>query len=126
MYEVTKELNFCAAHRLYPYTGCCSNLHGHNYRVEVTIQTEVLKEGMVKDFHTFQPLQDWINKYWDHHLLLSRNDPLLSILKDTKIYIIDGSPTAENMAKELSEACPLPLTKITIWETSKCQATYIK
>ncbi|OGJ44115.1 6-carboxytetrahydropterin synthase QueD [Candidatus Peregrinibacteria bacterium RIFOXYA12_FULL_33_12] len=47
---VTKEFKFSAAHFLTQYHGQCEYLHGHNYRLQVTIQGPKFKNGMVVDF----------------------------------------------------------------------------
>ena len=47
---VTKEFTFDAAHYLPNYYGKCENLHGHTYRLQVTVEGPVLSNGMVVDF----------------------------------------------------------------------------
>ena len=51
MYRVTKEIWFCYGHRLLNYNGKCANLHGHNGKAVITIETAQLDSlGMVIDF----------------------------------------------------------------------------
>ena len=51
MFEVSVEQTFAAGHALRNYKGKCENVHGHNFRVQVTIEGERLDEtGMLVDF----------------------------------------------------------------------------
>ena len=109
--KVTKEFRFCAAHRLHEYDGLCANLHGHNYRAEVTLTAmELDGMGMVLDFGIIKArIGQWIDKHWDHALLLNANDPLASVEWDRalglffKTFLFEGgrNPTAEIMAQRL-------------------------
>jgi len=55
MYTVTLETEFSAAHLIRGYNGPCSRLHGHNWKVTVEVQTDVLDNlGMSIDFYTLQ------------------------------------------------------------------------
>jgi 6-pyruvoyltetrahydropterin/6-carboxytetrahydropterin synthase len=105
MIRVTKELKFCAAHRLLHYKGACRNVHGHNYRVFITLSAEELDTlGMVVDFGTVKKvLQDWLDTLYDHALILNIKDPLLDCpgLLEGKVIGMVGNPTAENMAVEI-------------------------
>jgi 6-pyruvoyltetrahydropterin/6-carboxytetrahydropterin synthase len=47
---VTKGFTFDSAHALTQYYGKCENLHGHTYRLEVTVEGPVHDNGMVVDF----------------------------------------------------------------------------
>lgn len=130
MNSVTKKFHFCAAHRLYPYKDKCSNIHGHNYTVEVTLSGK-LKNGMVLDFTKFSKLENWIDLYLDHALIVAEHDPLISTIKTLalKFTSINGSPTAENIAKLIYNQCTELYsmeTYITVWETEKCKASYTK
>lgn len=104
MYLVTKEFKFEAAHRLLYHLFKCRNVHGHSYRVQVTLSSERTRSesGMVVDFGLIkEKLQPLIDDNFDHMILLNRNDPLAAILKEhgQKVTAFDGEPTAENMAK---------------------------
>jgi len=110
MLEVTKRFSFCAAHRLHEYEGPCANLHGHNYRAEITLTADTLdKMGMILDFGIIKDrIGAWIDKHWDHGLLLNGNDPLASVdwavalgLTFKVFFFEHQNPTAEVMAKRL-------------------------
>lgn len=118
MQSVTKSLHFCAGHRLYQYNGACSNIHGHNYRVEITIAGEPDELGMVLDFKTIKAtIGKWLDENWDHALLLNKDDPLII---DTKTFRTDGNPTAEYMARYLFDK--FKLYKVKVWETEDSYA----
>jgi len=113
MIRCTKTISFDAAHRIIGHEGRCKYLHGHRYDCQVTFVSERLNEmGMVIDFgHIKDKLGKWINENFDHNLILSKNDvQLIDSLKDNldqRIYIMDKTPTAENMALHiLHDICP--------------------
>jgi 6-pyruvoyltetrahydropterin/6-carboxytetrahydropterin synthase len=105
---VTKVFTFCAAHRLYGYIGECHHIHGHNYRVAVTITrlaSQLDASGMVLDFKVISSsLGKWIDKNLDHTILVSSEDTelkyLLECMEDSRYFLMDN-PTAENIAKRI-------------------------
>lgn len=137
MYQVTKELKFEAAHRLHDYSGKCKNIHGHSYTARVTISsTQLQSDGFVIDFSTLKfIIGDWIDKHWDHAILLHEKDPLWAALhnQDVAIYTMKESPTAEHMARHLyritcaalAHRTHLKVTAVTIKETATSWSTYI-
>lgn len=113
MIRCTKKFSFDAAHRLINHEGKCKYLHGHRYVCEVTFASKELNEmGMVIDFgHIKNRLGKWIDENLDHNLILAREDrALINNLKgaiDQTIYIMDETPTAENIALHiLNDICP--------------------
>ena len=117
MYELTVQLEFSAAHHLRNYPGKCSRLHGHNYRVEVTISaTEVDDSGMLIDFGRLKQFCEQVVDELDHSLL---ND---------HPFFQQNNPTAENIARLIFEFTAdhgFPVTKVELWETPNCFATYL-
>jgi len=106
MITATKRLSFCCAHRLLGHEDKCANLHGHNYRVEIDCCTgdSLDSIGRIIDFSVIKErLGGWLDRNWDHAVLLNEIDPLVSILKQTKqiVAVMKGNPTAENMASVL-------------------------
>jgi 6-pyruvoyltetrahydropterin/6-carboxytetrahydropterin synthase len=89
VYTIAKSFSFAAAHRLegLPDEHPCSRMHGHNYTVELQLQSPVLdRVGFVFDYRAFAPFKQWIDERVDHRLL---ND------------VFSGNPTAEHLARDL-------------------------
>ncbi|GAB4246384.1 MAG: 6-carboxytetrahydropterin synthase QueD [Thermoleophilia bacterium] len=108
--SVTKILSFDAAHSLPDHEGKCRNLHGHSYRVEVTVAGEIRRQGpargMVMDFSELEERAErLIVEPLDHRFL---NE------------VVDFPPTAERLALWMMErlrADGLPVVRIRLWET---------
>lgn len=131
--SVTKCFTFDTAHRVLGHKGKCRHLHGHTFRAEVTLSTQDVNElGMVVDFGDVKALVGaWIDKMWDHNIILHPDDPLMKLAKlaETGSKVADAvldqlgrevfsgkppytlacgrfgnqyaNPTAENLAREL-------------------------
>jgi 6-pyruvoyltetrahydropterin/6-carboxytetrahydropterin synthase len=124
MFEVTVEETFAAGHALRNYRGKCENVHGHNYRVRVTIEGEELDQaGLLVDFAELKRiLREAIEKF-DHQFL---NDvPPFDKL----------NPSAENMARYFHQqmtsgldggqrANAVRVAAVKLWETDTATATY--
>jgi len=133
MYQVTREIPFCYGHRLLNYKGKCKNLHGHNGLAVITIESKELDElGMVTDFSNIKSVvSQWIDDNLDHRMILSNEDPLLNVLADAgePVFVMNVNPTAESIAKlifDFVDGAGFPVTKVTLWETASCFATYSK
>ena len=124
MYTVTVEDEFSAAHNLRNYKGKCEKLHGHNYRVCLTVSGEVLDgSGMLVDFTVLKAILKDVLSEFDHTYL--NEVPSFDSAKG------GINPTAENIAKYIYkkselriEKSELRIEKITVWETEKNCATY--
>ena len=124
MFEVSAEQTFAAGHALRGYQGKCENVHGHNYRVRVTLAGEQLNSiGLLVDFVDMKRLMKEIIEYLDHKFI---ND----LPPFDKV-----NPTAENMAQWFCEQfqkglddglaqVPARVKEVVIWETEKNIATY--
>ena len=106
--RVTKEFNFEMAHALWNYDGACRNIHGHSYRLFVTIigepnaDSEDPKFGMVLDFKDLKALvKGPVVEKLDHALVLYKevDGELLSHIKNMyeKVHLFDFQPTCENL-----------------------------
>ena len=106
--RVTKEFNFEMAHALYGYDGPCKNIHGHSYRLSVTIigkvndQKKNPKNGMVLDFTELKKIVNAeIIDQFDHTLVLNANSPHKKFAAKEnifeKIILVDYQPTCENL-----------------------------
>lgn len=121
MYEVKVISEFSGAHNLRHYKGKCEDLHGHNWKVEVSVAGDKLDEiGMFVDFRQLKEKLNKVLETLDHKLL---ND--LDFFK--KI-----NPTSENIARfiydKLSPQSTVhsPQLKVTVWETDSSAASYYK
>jgi 6-pyruvoyltetrahydropterin/6-carboxytetrahydropterin synthase len=103
---VTCTFTFEAAHRLAWHPGRCRNLHGHSYRLDVTVGGPIDDNGVVVDFDRLKEIVDReLVSRWDHRDL---NE------------VIDN-PTAELLAQEawkVLAGAGLPLATLRLWETS--------
>ena len=120
MYKLKVLTAFAAAHNLINYQGECENLHGHNWRVEVTVTAKELdKSGLGIDFKILKAETNALLKTLDHKYL---NDlpPFTAV-----------SPSSENIAcylyKELSAKFNndnIKVDTITVWESDFASASY--
>ena len=106
--SVSRSFTFEAAHQLPWHPGKCRDLHGHGYRLEVTVEGAVAENGMVVDFADVEAaVQREVIARYDHTYL---NDLL-------------DNPTAELIAQDAwkrLEAADLAVTCIRLWETADC------
>lgn len=121
------------AHALYGYDGLCKNIHGHSYRMWVTVKGSVLhknnhkKNGMLIDFGELKKIVKSciINKY-DHSFVLNKHTPHYNIDFSAfeKVYFLPYQPTSENLvadfAKTITKHLPLnvSLHKLILSETA--------
>ena len=121
MFELTICVNFEAAHYINNYPGKCSRLHGHNWKVEVTICGKKLGElGMLIDFRDLKAAVNTIMVDLDHYCL-NEIEPFLNM-----------NPTAENIAKyvydELGKSHEfgddVTLRSVKVWESPNSAAAY--
>lgn len=85
--NITKEFSFDAAHRLYKVDKChpCKNLHGHRYKVVISIHANSLNNGMILDYRSLYPFENWIKETFDHATLIAEGDKeLLKVAEDNK------------------------------------------
>ena len=104
--RITKEFTFEMAHALDHHHGKCKNIHGHSYKLSVTLLGEPKQEadsdcGMVMDFKALKHLiSNLIVDELDHALLLYEKSPYVTenIRNYTsKLVLVDYQPTCENM-----------------------------
>lgn len=131
MFRVTREIEFCYGHRLLRYSGKCRWLHGHNGKAVVVLEEHDLNEcGMVIDFSEIKrAVSQWIDENLDHRMILHRDDPLLTVLREAgePLYVLDENPTAENIAKLIYahvKQAGYPVVEVRLWETPSSYATY--
>ena len=120
MFEISVEHTFAAGHALRGYKGKCEHVHGHNYKVQVTVAGEQLNPaGLLMDFVELRSALQAVTEPFDHRML---NDlpPFDQV-----------NPSAENMAKYFCEALEprvqakgVHVLAVTVWETETSSATY--
>ena len=127
------------AHALYGYDGLCKNIHGHSYRLWVTIIGNVLEEenhvknGMVLDFSLLKKIvkPEIVDKY-DHSLVLNANSPHANIDFSAfeKVFLLPYQPTSENLVYDfvqvIKEKLPknVDLHKVILSETANSYAEW--
>jgi 6-pyruvoyltetrahydropterin/6-carboxytetrahydropterin synthase len=131
MYSVTRLIHFCYGHRLLEYKGKCRHPHGHNGKIEVTIERRSLdKLGFVVDFEEIkEKVQRWVDSELDHKMLLNKRDPLVKILRDLgePVVLMNDNPTAENICRlifDYAKSRKLPVVSVRLWETVNSFAEY--
>jgi 6-pyruvoyltetrahydropterin/6-carboxytetrahydropterin synthase len=117
-FQITTIREFSAAHAIRLYDGSLEPLHGHNWRVSVTVSADKLDSiGVVMDFHELSRLVDVVVGPMHNRSL---NDlPAFAAV----------NPTAENVAVHVASGVKLPsgvrLKKVEVWETWDCSAKYV-
>lgn len=136
MIEITRTHEICCGHRVMGHEGKCKHPHGHNYLFEITIEGEKDTIGRVLDFSVMKnTLCNWLEVNWDHKFIVSMNDPLrrsLEIVDKFGVFVMAYNPTAENLAEffgitvapDILKGTGVTVTRVKVWETSKCSATW--
>ena len=137
MYQLTTEHSFDSAHFLAGYDGKCGNLHGHRWRVLLTVQSETLREdrqqkGMCVDFAELKKDLRTELDALDHVLIIeqgSLRESTMKALQEEKfqVVVMPFRPTAENFARYFYELFTLkgyPVAKVEVYETPNNSAVY--
>lgn len=113
--RITKQFTFETGHALYGYDGKCKNVHGHSYKLSVTVigtpitDSNNVKFGMVIDFGDLKKIvKEEIVDIFDHATVFNKNTPHIELaneLKDRGHYVIlvDYQPTSENMVTDFAD-----------------------
>ena len=136
MIIVTKTVKFDAAHILTNHQGLCRNLHGHTYRVDISVSREdPLEEGdMVIDFKELKRLATAeICDRFDHAFIYNTSSEgereIAAVVEKhgMRTVALPYRSTAENLARHFYETLVslVPgLSAVTVWETADSSATY--
>lgn len=133
--KVTKEVTFDSAHMLSNYSGKCQNLHGHTYKLQVTVEGPIAAEGneecMVVDFNNLKRVINSITEYFDHAIIFSdtvyRGEAENALLEWAETYgmnyiiLPDAKSTSEYIASYIAacieSAYPTKKISVKVWET---------
>jgi 6-pyruvoyltetrahydropterin/6-carboxytetrahydropterin synthase len=127
MYSITKEFSFEAAHRLIMHPWKCFHLHGHSYKVFVTLTGPLQDTAMVKDFADLKWIKLWLDEHRDHGYIHHPDDPLREHCAELWLKCFDlwCEPTAEAMAWFLFTLIwqqEVLLSKVVLFETASSSA----
>lgn len=140
--RITKQFSFETGHALYGYDGKCKNVHGHSYKLSVTVigtpinDSENVKFGMVIDFSDLKKIvREEIVDVFDHATVFNKNTPHVELAQELKnrghhVILVDYQPTSENMvidfAKKIQDRLPnnIQLHSLKLQETESSFAEW--
>ena len=139
--KITKQFSFEMAHALRNYDGLCRNIHGHSYKMDITLAGQPLrdefspKNGMVMDFGDLKRIvNEEIISLLDHALVLNAktDTQLVDVLKQNyeKIVIVEFQPTTENLLNFIADKLKtklserVKLTRVRLRETDTSYADW--
>jgi 6-pyruvoyltetrahydropterin/6-carboxytetrahydropterin synthase len=113
--RITKQFSFETGHALYGYDGKCRNVHGHSYKLSVTVigtpitDNSNVKYGMVIDFGDLKKIvKSEIVDVFDHATVFNKNTPHIDLAKELEnrghnVILVNYQPTSENMVIDFAE-----------------------
>ena len=113
--RITKQFNFETGHALYGYDGKCRNVHGHSYKLSVTVigtpitDNTNVKFGMVIDFSDLKKIVlEEVVDVFDHATVFNKNTPHVELANELStrghhVILVDYQPTSENMVVDFAE-----------------------
>ncbi|NNE33216.1 MAG: 6-carboxytetrahydropterin synthase [Winogradskyella sp.] len=133
--RITKQFSFETGHALYGYDGKCKNVHGHSYRLDVTVigkpisDTSHVKFGMVIDFSDLKRIvKEEIVDVFDHATVFNKNTPHVELAKELEdrghnVLLVNYQPTSEMMVVDFAEKIKQRLPKTIMLHSLKLQET---
>ncbi|EAR02901.1 6-pyruvoyl trahydropterin synthase family protein [Maribacter sp. HTCC2170] len=133
--RITKQFTFETGHALYGYDGKCRNVHGHSYKLSVTVigtpiaDTSHVKLGMVIDFGDLKKIvKEEIVDPFDHATVFNKNTPHVDLAKELmerghNVILADYQPTSENMVIDFAEKIKTRLPENISLHSLKLQET---
>ena len=133
--RITKQFNFETGHALYGYDGKCKNVHGHSYKISVTVvgkpitDRTAVKYGMVIDFSDLKKIvTEEIVDVFDHATVFNKNTPHVELAKELEIrghhvILVEYQPTSEMMVIDFAEKIKNRLPKNILLHAIKLQET---
>lgn len=140
--RITKQFNFETGHALYGYDGKCKNVHGHSYKLSVTVigtpisDINNVKFGMVIDFKDLKDIvESEIVDVFDHATVFNKNTPHIELARELEtrghsVILVDYQPTSEMMiidfAKKIKDRLPesIDLHSLKLRETGTSHAEW--
>ena len=113
--RITKQFTFETGHALYGYDGKCRNVHGHSYKLSVTVigtpitDNSNVKYGMVIDFGDLKKIvKEEIVNVFDHATVFNKNTPHVELAKELEdrghnVLLVDYQPTSEMMVIDFAD-----------------------
>lgn len=113
--RITKQFTFETGHALFGYDGKCRNVHGHSYKLSVTVigspitDSSHVKFGMVIDFSDLKKIvREEIVEVFDHATVFNKNTPHVELAKELEerghhVILVDYQPTSENMVIDFAQ-----------------------
>ena len=133
--RITKQFNFETGHALYGYDGKCKNVHGHSYKLSVTVigtpisDTNNVKYGMVIDFKDLKYIvESEIVDVFDHATVFNKNTPHVELAHELEtrghsVILVDYQPTSEMMIIDFSKKIKARLPKSIALHSLKLRET---
>lgn len=133
--RITKLFSFETGHALYGYDGKCRNVHGHSYKLSVTVigapiaDPNHVKFGMVIDFGDLKKIvKEEIVDQFDHATVFNKNTPHIELAKELEkrnhhVILVDYQPTSEEMVAHFAEKIALRLPENIALHSLKLQET---
>ncbi len=140
--RITKQFAFETGHALYGYDGKCKNVHGHSYKLSVTVigipitDNSHVKFGMVIDFSDLKKIvKEEVVDVFDHATVFNKNTPHIELAKELtdrghNVLLVDYQPTSEMMvidfAKKIASRLPknIKLHSLKLQETDSSYAEW--
>lgn len=113
--RITKQFSFETGHALYGYDGKCKNVHGHSYKLSVTVIGSPIndpnnaKHGMVIDFSDLKKIvKEDIVDVFDHATVFNKNTPHVELAKELQdrghnVLLVNYQPTSEMMVIDFAQ-----------------------
>lgn len=133
--RITKQFSFETGHALYGYDGKCKNVHGHSYKLSVTVigspitDTSHVKLGMVIDFGDLKKIvKEDIEDVFDHATVFNKNTPHIELARELEkrghnVILVDYQPTSENMVIDFAKKIKARLPENILLHSLKLQET---
>lgn len=133
--RITKQFNFETGHALYGYDGKCKNVHGHSYKLSVTVSGKPISDnmhaklGMVIDFSDLKKIvNEEIVTVFDHATVFNKNTPHVALAKELidrghHVLLVDYQPTSEMMVLDFAKKIKSRLPKNIKLHAIKLQET---